>query len=106
MLSRAMGIQRAGRTGTVWRCHVPESYARSYHGRMWAFFVFVLSAATAVLRTERPDIIVATSPPLIVVVPALLAARLRRAAIPWIFEVRDLWPKPPLRLGFCPENLL
>src|SRR5450755_2993212 len=52
---------------TVWRCHVPESYARSYSGRMWAFFVFIFSAVTAVLRAERPDIIVATSPPLIVV---------------------------------------
>jgi glycosyltransferase involved in cell wall biosynthesis len=84
---------------TVWRCHVPESYARSYPGRMWAFFVFVLSAVTAVLRAARPDVIVATSPPLIVVVPALLAARLRRAAIPWIFEVRDLWPETAITTG-------
>jgi len=78
---------------TVWRCHVPESYGRSYKGRMWAFFVFVLSAATAVLRTERPDIIVATSPPLIVALPGLIAARLAGARRPWIFEVRDLWPE-------------
>jgi glycosyltransferase involved in cell wall biosynthesis len=78
---------------TVWRCYVPESYGRSYRGRMWAFFAFIFSATTAVLRAERPDIIVATSPPLIVAVPGVLAARLRGRTIPWIFEVRDLWPE-------------
>ena len=79
---------------TVWRCHVPESYGRSYKGRMWAFFVFVLSAATAVIRTERPDIILATSPPLVVALPGLIASRLGGAKKkPWIFEVRDLWPE-------------
>jgi glycosyltransferase involved in cell wall biosynthesis len=84
---------------TVWRCHVPESYGRSYVGRMWAFFAFTLSTATAVLRTERPDIIVATSPPLIVTVPGMMAAHLRGGAIPWIFEVRDLWPESAITTG-------
>jgi glycosyltransferase involved in cell wall biosynthesis len=84
---------------TVWRCHVPESYGRSYVGRMWAFFGFTLSTATAVLRTERPDIILATSPPLIVTVPGMMAAHLRGGAIPWIFEVRDLWPESAITTG-------
>lgn len=84
---------------TVWRCHVPESYGRSYAGRIWAFVGFTFSTATAVLRTERPDIVVATSPPLIVTVPALLAAHLRGGRIPWIFEVRDLWPESAITTG-------
>ena len=31
---------------TVWRCHVPASYGRSYPGRMWAFFGFTSQAVT------------------------------------------------------------
>jgi hypothetical protein len=38
---------------TVWRCYVPEAYGASYAGRMWAFFAFMFSAATAVLRARR-----------------------------------------------------
>ncbi len=84
---------------TVWRCYVPERYGASYAGRMWAFFAFMLSAATAVFRAERPDAIVATSPPLIIVFPAVLAACLRWHSIPWVFEVRDLWPESAVTTG-------
>jgi glycosyltransferase involved in cell wall biosynthesis len=84
---------------TVWRCHVPETYGTSYIGRMWAFLAFMFSAATAVLRTARPDVIVATSPPLIIAFPAIFAARLRWRRIPWVFEVRDLWPESAVTTG-------
>ena len=83
----------------VWRCHVPRSYGRSYLGRMWAFLGFTASAATAALRAGRHDVVIGTSPPLVVVVPALLASRLRRRRIPWVFEVRDLWPESAITTG-------
>src|SRR4030042_1240349 len=73
----------------VWRCHVPSSYGRGYIGRMWAFFGFTLSAAAAVLRCGRPDVVVATSPPLVVAVPGWLISRLR--GVPRVFGVRGLW---------------
>src|SRR6187401_1372975 len=57
---------------TVWRCHVPGTYNTSYLGRMWAFFGFTLSSMTAALRVERPDVIVATSPPLVTALPGWL----------------------------------
>jgi glycosyltransferase involved in cell wall biosynthesis len=88
----------------VWRCHVPSSYARSYVGRMWAFFGFTLSASTAVLRCDRPDVVVATSPPLVVAVPGWLASRLRRA--PLVFEIRDLWPESAVTTGVLREGAL
>ena len=61
----------------VWRCAVPASYNRSYRGRMWAFAAFALAASAAVLRAEKPDVIVATSPPLTIALPGIFAARLR-----------------------------
>lgn len=89
---------------TVWRCHVPESYGRSYLGRMWAFFAFTLSAATAVLRCERPDVVIATSPPLVAAIPGWLAAVRHRARL--VFEIRDLWPESAVTTGVLREKAL
>lgn len=83
----------------VWRCHVPSSYGRSYVGRMWAFFGVALSALTAVFRVSRPDAIIATSPPLTIAIPAWFAARVRFRRVPWVFEVRDLWPESAVTTG-------
>jgi len=82
---------------TVYRCHVPPTYRRSYAGRMWAFFGFTLSALTAVFRAPRAEVVIATSPPLVAVFPAWAAARLRRAK--WVFEIRDLWPESAITTG-------
>ena len=83
----------------VYRCHVPSSYRHSYAGRMWAFFAFTLSALTAVFRAPRPDVVIATSPPLIAVFPAWACARLRVRRVPWVFEIRDLWPESAVTTG-------
>lgn len=87
---------------TVWRCHVPSSYGKSYLGRMWAFFAFTLSAATAVLRCERADVVIATSPPLVAIIPGWLAAR--RFGAKLIFEIRDLWPESAVTTGVLRER--
>lgn len=84
---------------TVYRCHVPASYSRGFLGRKWAFLGFTLSASTAALMIPRPDIVIATSPPLIAVIPGWLAARFRFRPVPWIFEMRDLWPESAVTTG-------
>ena len=91
----------------VWRCHVPSSYGRSYLGRVWAFFGFTLSALTAVFRVSRPDVIIGTSPPLTIAIPAWFAARVRFRRVPWVFEIRDLWPESAVTTGVLrPDGLL
>jgi glycosyltransferase involved in cell wall biosynthesis len=88
----------------VWRCHVPGAYGRSYVGRMWAFLGFTVSSATAALQAGRHDVVIGTSPPLVVVIPALMAARLRRSRVPWVFEIRDLWPESAITTGVLGER--
>ncbi|MBN2191929.1 MAG: glycosyltransferase family 4 protein [Polyangiaceae bacterium] len=83
----------------VWRCHVPSSYSKSYAGRAWAFLGFTLSASTAALRCARPDVVIATSPPLVAVVPGWIAAKVRLRPVPWVFEIRDLWPESAVTTG-------
>ena len=60
-----------------------------------------IATAFGALR-ERPEVIFASSPPLPVgVVGGALAARFR---VPWVLDVRDLWPEVAIALGELPPN--
>lgn len=65
--------------------------------RMLSFVGFMLAASVAGMLLPRPDVVFATSTPLTIGVPGLLAARLKR--VPFVFEIRDLWPEVPVALG-------
>ena len=75
----------------VIRCHVSGRYNVSFLGRAWAYFGFTLSSLWAALTgVPRPDVVIATSPPLTVGLTALVLRLL--TGTPYVFEVRDLWP--------------
>ena len=83
---------------TVYRCHVSESYNRSFLGRFWAYLSFMFSSTlVGLLRVSRPDIIVATSPPLTVAGNLWMLSALY--GVPAVFEVRDLWPESAIDTG-------
>jgi glycosyltransferase involved in cell wall biosynthesis len=75
---------------------IPYSNKMSYARRLRAFAEFMVLAAAKATRL-RADLVFATSTPLTVAVPGVLAARLSRA--PFVFEVRDLWPEVPIEMG-------
>ncbi|MBG0562635.1 glycosyltransferase family 4 protein [Actinoplanes aureus] len=81
---------------TVHWFRVPYSNDMSYARRLRAFAEFMVLAGTKAARL-RADLVFATSTPLTVAVPGVLAARLRR--VPFVFEVRDLWPEVPIEMG-------
>jgi glycosyltransferase involved in cell wall biosynthesis len=65
----------------------------SFTTRIKAFIFFSLSASRHV-RKFKADIVFATSSPLTIAIPALVAKFWHR--IPMVFEVRDLWPELPI----------
>jgi glycosyltransferase involved in cell wall biosynthesis len=71
---------------------------------MWAFFSFTLSASSAAVLGARPDVIIATSPPLITALAGWLASRCRWRRVPWVFEVRDLWPESAVTTGVLSDR--
>ena len=83
----------------VIRCHVSESYNKSFRGRLWGYFSFVFSGLWAGLfKTEgKFDKILVTSPPLFIGLTGYMLSRLKR--IPFIFEIRDLWPESAIDTG-------
>lgn len=68
-----------------------------YGRRLLAFGHFAVAATVAALRGPRPDVVFATSPPLTMALPAIVASR--RWRVPLVFEVRDLWPEAPIQMG-------
>ena len=81
---------------TVHWFRVPYSNHMSYARRLRAFAEFMVLAGTRAARL-RADLVFATSTPLTVAVPGVIAAKLRR--VPFVFEVRDLWPEVPIEMG-------
>ena len=71
--------------------------------RSLAFASFALiSSVAGVIATERPDVIIGSSPQLLAAVGAMSIGRLRR--VPWVFEVRDLWPESIVAVGAMPAS--
>lgn len=68
----------------------------NFRRRILAFVQFAISSTYYAVRS-RPHLVVASSTPLTVAVPAIAACVLNRAK--FVFEVRDLWPKIPVDLG-------
>ena len=70
--------------------------AQSLPARSLAFLRFAAAASRLALRPGF-DVVVASSTPLTVAIPALLARRLR--GLPFVFEIRDPWPEVPRALS-------
>jgi glycosyltransferase involved in cell wall biosynthesis len=84
----------------VIRCYVSSEYNKSFRGRLWGYFSFVISGLYAGLFTlgrRKFDVVISTSPPLFVGIIGFVISKLRRAK--WVFEVRDLWPESAIDTG-------
>lgn len=59
--------------------------------RMLNYASFAISASLRGLFLAKPEIVIATSPQLLVGLAGLVVAKMKR--VPFVFEVRDLWPE-------------
>lgn len=90
----------------VIRTHVSASYNVNFAGRLWAYFSFVFSSIYAGLFKAKGkyDVIVVTSPPLFVGITAFVLSRWKR--VPFVFEVRDLWPESAIDTGVLQNGMI
>lgn len=71
--------------------------------RMASFASFMTSAAViGSLRVRRPDVVIGTSPQLLCGCAGYALAR--RFRVPYVFEVRDLWPESIAAVGAMGDN--
>lgn len=93
--NRILKVRRMGLT--VIRIPIYPNHSRSVIGRMVNQFSFLLSGLLAFNKIPPVDCVLATSPPLFVGLLGWSLAKVRN--IPFIFEVRDLWPESALQIG-------
>ncbi len=91
---------------TVIRCHVSEAYNVNFLGRLWGYFSFVFSSIYAGFfkTSKKIDVIVVTSPPLFVGITAYVLSVFKR--VPFVFEVRDLWPESAVDTGVLKNKIV
>jgi len=77
---------------------------RKAHERMRNYASFCVSAALRGMAIPRPDVIIASSPQLLVGLSGCWIAFSRQ--VPFVFEVRDLWPESLTAVGVGDEDSL
>jgi len=77
---------------------------RKAHERIRNYASFCLSSAVSGLVLDKPDVIIATSPQLLVALSGWWLAWWKR--VPFVFEVRDLWPESLAAVGAGAEGTL
>jgi glycosyltransferase involved in cell wall biosynthesis len=93
---RLLRRERIGSVNVI-RTFTYSELHRSYLGRLLSFISFSLSSPLGLLNCQRPDVVLASSPPIFPMLPIWLICKLRR--IPLVFEVRDLWPASAVQMG-------
>ncbi len=77
---------------------------RSFVHRIVNFLSFMVSSFVAGLRIDDVDLVWGTSPPIFQGITAWALARLKR--VPFLFEVRDLWPAFAVAVGVLTNPIL
>lgn len=86
--------------------YLPVGYDQKFgfFKRAWAFLNYVRQAKKLIKKLPRPDLLYVTSTPLTTGLLGLWAKK--SLAVPYIFEVRDLWPQAPIEVGAIKHPVL
>lgn len=86
--------------------YIKEDYDQnmSVARRLKAFVNFMYKASRIGVQQKNIDLVIATSTPLTIGVPALVIKWLKKT--PYVFEVRDLWPEVPIQMGAFKNPLI
>jgi len=88
----------------ILRTRTYHTLHKSFIHRVLAFVSFMASSFFIGLRVKNVDLVWGTSPPIFQGVTAWLLARLKR--VPFLFEVRDLWPAFAIAVGILRSRTL
>ncbi len=75
----------------------------SFMMRILVFIKFFLYASIRLIKIKA-DVVLATSTPLTIAIPAILKETFSKT--PFIFEVRDVWPEGPIAMGIIKNPII
>ena len=88
----------------VIRAYTYHALHKSFVHRVFSFVSFMASSFFIGLGVKNVDLVWGTSPPIFQGFTAWLLARLKR--VPFLFEVRDLWPLFAIAVGVLRNSIL
>lgn len=89
---------------TILRAYTYSALHRSFVHRVFSFLSFMISSFGAGLGVGDVDLVWGTSPPIFQGITAWLLARIKR--VPFLLEIRDLWPAFAIAVGVLRNPLL
>lgn len=88
----------------ILRAYTYSALHRSFFHRVLSFFSFMFSSFFIGLGVKNVSVVWGTSPPIFQGFTAWLLARLK--GVPFLFEVRDLWPAFAIAVGVLHNRIL
>lgn len=89
---------------TIREVEVPYANQMSTGQRLRSYLSFATHAFWIGIREASPDLVYGVSTPLSTAWAAAAVARWHD--VPWVFEIRDLWPAFPIQMGAIPYRWL
>ncbi len=89
---------------SIIRAYTYPALHRSFVHRVFSFLSFMISSFFIGLKIKDIDLMWGTSPPIFQSLTAWALARLKK--VPFLFEVRDLWPAFAIAVGVLRQPLL
>jgi glycosyltransferase involved in cell wall biosynthesis len=96
--------EQDGSAITILRCYTYPALHRSFLHRLFSFFSFMVSSFLVGISVKHVDLVWGTSPPIFQGITAWALARLKR--VPFLFEVRDLWPAFAVAVGVLRQKVV
>jgi len=96
--------ERIDKNITVHRTWTYSGYNSNFLGRLIGYFSYTFSSLLKALFLKKPNVIIVTSPSIFVGISAIILSKIKR--VPFIFEVRDLWPESAIATGVLTNRYL
>ena len=89
---------------SIYRAYTYPALHKSFVHRLLSYFSFMVSSFFISLKIKNVDIVWGTSPPIFQGFTAWLVSKLKR--VPFLFEIRDLWPAFAIAVGVLKKKVL
>ena len=89
---------------TLYRTWTYAGYNSNFIGRVIGYLSYTFSSLIKSIMLKKPNIIIITSPSIFVGISAIILSKIKN--VPFIIEVRDLWPESAVATGVLNNKVL